>query len=273
MGGGTGTGSAPLVAKLSRDTGALVMGVVTMPFKAEGQVRMQNAQYGLEKLARVCDTTITIPNDKLLATVDRETTMHEAFSLADDVLRQAVQGISDLILETGVINRDFADVRTVMKGMGMALMGTGIAEGENRAVAAAQQAISSPLLEDTSIDGARGVILCITGGDDLRLLEVNEAASIIHEAADPDAMILFGYVQRPEMTGKVKVTVIVDPAFDKEKSKVREWLLNPQGRGVTAARGLISVMLRWFIVKEEDLAGQRIVVAPVFLGGLSALCG
>ncbi len=208
LGGGTGTGASPVIAGLAAELEALVVAVVTKPFAFEGRRRRQQAEEGLAELKKAVDTVITIPNDKLLATVDQETTMQAAFSLADDVLRQAVQGISDLILETGVINRDFADVRTVMKGMGMALMGTGIAEGENRAVAAAQQAISSPLLEDTSIEGARGVILCITGGDDLRLLEVNEAASIIHEAADPDAMILFGYVQRPEMTGKVKVTVI-----------------------------------------------------------------
>ncbi len=208
LGGGTGTGASPVIAGLAAELDALVVAVVTKPFAFEGRRRRQQAEEGLAELKKAVDTVITIPNDKLLATVDQETTMQAAFSLADDVLRQAVQGISDLILETGVINRDFADVRTVMKGMGMALMGTGVAEGENRAVAAAQQAISSPLLEDTSIEGARGVILCITGGDDLRLLEVNEAASIIHEAADPDAMILFGYVQRPEMTGKVKVTVI-----------------------------------------------------------------
>lgn len=208
LGGGTGTGASPVVASLAADLGALVVAVVTKPFGFEGRRRREQAELGLAELKRAVDTVITIPNDKLLHTVDRNCGMQQAFHMADDVLRQAVQGISDLILTTGEINRDFADVRTVMKGMGMALMGTGIADGENRAVSAAQQAISSPLLEDISIQGAKGVILNITGGDDLALHEVNDAASIIHDAADPDATILFGYVTRPEMTGKVKVTVI-----------------------------------------------------------------
>ncbi len=218
LGGGTGTGASPVVASLAADLGALVVAVVTKPFGFEGRRRRDQAEIGLAELKKAVDTVITIPNDKLLHTVDRSTGMLQAFNLADDVLRQAVQGISDLILTTGEINRDFADVRTVMKGMGMALMGTGIAEGENRAVSAAQQAISSPLLEDISIQGAKGVIINITGGDDLALHEVNDAASIIHDAADPDATILFGYVTRPEMTGKVKVTVIAT-GFETSASK------------------------------------------------------
>jgi cell division protein FtsZ len=220
LGGGTGTGAAPVVASLAADLGALVVAVVTKPFGFEGRRRREQAELGLAELKRAVDTVITIPNDKLLHTVDRNCGMQQAFILADDVLRQAVQGISDLILTTGEINRDFADVRTVMKGMGMALMGTGFGEGENRAVAAAQQAISSPLLEDISIQGAKGVILNITGGDDLALHEVNDAASIIHDAADPDATILFGYVTRPEMTGKVKVTVIAT-GFDEAAARNR----------------------------------------------------
>ncbi len=208
LGGGTGTGASPVVAQMAAEAGALVVAVVTKPFSFEGRRRRAQAEDGLSELKRVVDTVITIPNDKLLATVDRNTGIEQAFALADDVLRQAVQGISDLILTTGEINRDFADVRTVMKGMGMALMGTGIAEGEHRAVEAAQQAISSPLLEDTSIQGAKGVIFNITGGDDLSLHEVSDAAQIIHDAADPDATIMVGYVRRREFTGKVKVTVI-----------------------------------------------------------------
>ena len=208
LGGGTGTGAAPVIADLAAQLDCLVVAVVTKPFSFEGRRRREQAEAGIAELRQCVDTVICIPNDKLLHTVDRNTSVPQAFMLADDVLRQAVQGISDLILTTGEINRDFADVRTVMKGMGMALMGSGIAEGENRAVEAAQQAISSPLLEDASIQGARGVILNITGGDDLALHEVNDAASIIHDAADPDATILFGYVTRPEMSGKVKVTVI-----------------------------------------------------------------
>jgi cell division protein FtsZ len=220
LGGGTGTGAAPVLASLAAQSDALVVAVVTKPFSFEGRRRRQQAEDGLDELRKAVDTVITIPNDKLVATVDRQTSMRDAFALADDVLRQAVQGISDLILETGDINRDFADVRTVMKGMGMALMGTGIGEGENRAVEAAQQAISSPLLEDTSIEGARGVIFNVTGGEDLALHEVNEAASIIHDVADPDATILFGYVQKPEMSGKVKVTVIAT-GFDHGTARTR----------------------------------------------------
>lgn len=208
LGGGTGTGASPVIADLAAQLGALVVAVVTKPFSFEGRVRREQAERGLSELKSFVDTVITIPNDKLLATVEQDTGIRSAFLIADDVLRQAVQGISDLILIPGEINRDFADVRTVMKGMGMALMGAGVAEGPNRAVAAAQQAISSPLLEDTSIQGAKGVIFNITGGDDLTLHEVNEAASIIHDAADPNATILFGFVTRPEMKGKVKVTVI-----------------------------------------------------------------
>ncbi|UCF69173.1 MAG: cell division protein FtsZ [Acidobacteriota bacterium] len=208
LGGGTGTGAAPVIAGLAAELGALVVAVVTKPFSFEGRRRRQQAESGLAELRSSVDTVITIPNDKLLSTVDPSTSVPQAFMMADEVLRQAVQGISDLILETGDINRDFADVRTVMQGMGMALMGTGVGEGENRAVEAAQQAISSPLLEDASIQGARGVILNITGGDDLSLHEVNHAAKIIHDHSDPDATILFGYVSRPEMKGKVKVTVI-----------------------------------------------------------------
>ncbi len=220
LGGGTGTGASPVIASLAAQSDALVVAVVTKPFAFEGRRRMLQAQAGLEELREVVDTVITIPNDKLLHTVDRSTGIQAAFAMADDVLRQAVQGISDLILDTGSINRDFADVRTVMKGMGMALMGTGVAEGENRAIAAAQQAISSPLLEDTSIEGARGVIFNVTGGDDLALHEVNDAASIIHEAADRDATILFGYGQKPEMNGKIKVTVIAT-GFDAESRAAR----------------------------------------------------
>jgi cell division protein FtsZ len=220
LGGGTGTGAAPVMASLAAQQDALVVAVVTKPFGFEGRRRREQAEAGLDELKKVVDTVITIPNDKLLHTVDRQTGINAAFQMADDVLRQAVQGISDLILDTGDINRDFADVRTVMKGMGMALMGTGIAEGENRAVEAAQQAVSSPLLEDTSIEGARGVIFNVTGGEDLALHEVNDAASIIHDAADPDATILFGYVQKPEMNGKVKVTVIAT-GFEHEARDTR----------------------------------------------------
>jgi cell division protein FtsZ len=219
LGGGTGTGASPVIASLASQIGALVVAVVTKPFNFEGKRRRNQAEEGLIELKRSVDTVITIPNEKLLATVDRNTPIDEAFALADDVLRQAVQGISELILTTGEVNRDFADVRAVMKGMGMALMGAGTAEGEHRAVEAAQQAISSPLLEDASIQGAKGVIFNVTGGDDLTLHEVSEAASIIHDAADPDATIMFGCVRRKDMTGKVKVTVIATGFRSDEKPR------------------------------------------------------
>src|SRR6476661_7461789 len=177
LGGGTGTGAAPVIASLASELGALTIGVVTKPFRFEGRKRAQHAEAGLESLRECVDTIITIPNERLLGVVDRRTTMTEAFGLADDVLRQAIQGISDLILVPGLINLDFADVRTIMSGMGVAMMGTATAEGNTRAIDAANRAISSPLLEDASVKGARGVIINITGGPDLSLVEVSEASS------------------------------------------------------------------------------------------------
>jgi cell division protein FtsZ len=208
LGGGTGTGGGPIIANLARETGALVVAVVTLPFSFEGRRRRIVADEGLTALRQVVDTVITIPNDKLLHTVEKSTSLGESFSMADDILRQAVQGISDLITVPGEINLDFADVKTVMAGMGMALMGTGIAEGEHRAVEAAQRAISSPLLEDASIHGAKGILINITGGEDMTLHEISEAANIIQEAADPDANIIFGTVIERSQQGTVKVTVI-----------------------------------------------------------------
>ena len=208
LGGGTGTGGAPIVASLATELGALTVAVVTKPFTFEGRRRQQQAEEGVRELREQVDTLISIPNDRLLQTVERTTSLSEAFSKADDVLRQAVQGISDLMTVPGLINLDFADVRTIMRGMGDAVMGTGIAEGENRAEDAAKMAISSPLLEDASVDGAKGVIINITGGEDMSLLEVNDASSIIYEAADVDANIIFGAVIDPKMTGKMKITVI-----------------------------------------------------------------
>jgi len=222
LGGGTGTGAAPIIASLAREMGALVVAVVTKPFGFEGRRRRQQADEGLAKLREVVDTVITIPNDKLLHTVDRQTSVAQAFLMADDILRQAVQGISDLITVPGEINLDFADVKTIMTGMGMALMGTGVAEGEHRAVEAAQRAISSPLLEDASIHGARGVLINVTGGEDMTLLEVSEAAQIIQEAADPDANIIFGTVIDRALQGQVKVTVIATGFLrDESRAQVR----------------------------------------------------
>jgi len=208
LGGGTGTGAAPIIASLASELGALVVAVVTTPFTFEGPRRRRNAEGGLKELKGSVDTVITISNDKLLTTVPDKTPFTEAFRIADDVLRQAVQGISDLINVPGVINLDFADVKTIMEGMGVALMGSGTASGEDRAVEAAQMAISSPLLEETSITGAKGVLLNIVGGPDLTMNEINEAAMLIHGACDADAEIIFGAVTDEKMTGSVTVTVI-----------------------------------------------------------------
>src|SRR3954469_18063030 len=208
LGGGTGTGAPPVIASLASELGALTVAVVTKPFKFEGKKRQVQAERGLEALRDCVDTIITIPNERLLTIIDRSTPLTEAFGTADDVLRQAIQGISDLILVPGLINLDFADVKTIMSGMGLAMKGTGIAEGQDRAVEAARKAISSPLLEGASVNGARGVIINVTGGPDLSLVEVSEASSIVQEAADEDANIIFGAVVDPELTGRVKITVI-----------------------------------------------------------------
>jgi len=208
LGGGTGTGAAPIVAGLAAGLGALTVAVVTKPFAFEGRKRMAQADRGLTELKESVDTVITIPNERLLATLEKGTSLFDAFHIADDILRQAVQGISDLITVPGLINLDFADVRTVMHGMGMALMGTGVASGEDRAVEAARRAISSRLLEDGSIQGAKGVLINITGGSDLLLHEVSEASGIIYEAADSESNIIFGAVLDERMTDEVKITVI-----------------------------------------------------------------
>ncbi len=208
LGGGTGTGAAPVIANLASELGALTVAVVTKPFAFEGRRRAVQAERGLEELRQCVDSVITIPNERLLAMIDRSTAMSDAFAAADDVLRQAIQGISDLILVPGLINLDFADVTTIMSGMGIAIMGTGVGHGETKAVDAATKAVSSPLLEDASVDGARGVIINVTGGPDLSLVEVSEATSIIHAAAHEDANIIFGAVIDPDMEGQVKITVI-----------------------------------------------------------------
>ncbi len=208
LGGGTGTGAAPVIASLANQIGALTIAVVTKPFKFEGRKRATQADRGLKELQECVDTLITIPNERLLTTVNRETSMSDAFVTADDVLRQAIQGISDLILVPGIINLDFADVRTIMSRMGLAIMGTGIASGTDRAKVAATAAVSSPLLEDATVSGARGVIINITGGPDLTLAEVSEASEIIYNAAHEDANIIFGAVVDHAMEGQVKITVI-----------------------------------------------------------------
>lgn len=218
MGGGTGTGAAPIVAGLAKEMGILTIGVVTKPFTFEGKKRLAQAERGIEALKSKVDTLIVIPNDKLLQIIDRKTSMAEAFLMADDVLRQGVQGISDLITVTGTVNLDFADVKTIMLNTGMAHMGTGHASGENKAEDAAKEAIQSPLLE-TSIEGARGVIINITGGEDLGLQEVNTAAELIQRSVDPEANIIFGTVIDPNMSDEIKITVIATGFEDQDSLK------------------------------------------------------
>lgn len=217
MGGGTGTGAAPIVAEVAKEIGALTVGVVTKPFTFEGKRRHSQADKGIENLKARVDTLITIPNDRLLQVIDKNTSIVDAFRIADDVLRQGVQGISDLIAVPGLINLDFADVKTIMFETGSALMGIGTAGGANRASEAARLAISSPLLE-TSIEGAKGVLLNITGGANLGLFEVNEAAEIISQAADPEANIIFGAVIDEKLGDEVRVTVIAT-GFDAPREK------------------------------------------------------
>jgi cell division protein FtsZ len=228
LGGGTGTGAAPIIASLAVELGALTVAVVTKPFSFEGKKRMHNAENGLDELRECVDTVITIPNDRLLSTVDKNTPLWDAFLIADDVLRQGVQGISDLITVPGLINLDFADVKTIMSGMGMAIMGTGVAKGENRSVEAAKRAIKSPLLEDVSIEGAMGVLLNITGGNNITLHEVNEACKIIHEASDPESNIIFGAVVNEGMKDAIKITVIAT-GFEQMK-RARAALASGDGR-------------------------------------------
>jgi len=217
MGGGTGTGAAPIAAEIAREMGALVVGVVTKPFRCEGKTRMARADEGIRNLRDKVDTLITIPNEMLLKIIDRKTRLDDAFRLADDILRQAVQGISDIITVTGLINVDFADVRTVMKETGDALMGVGIGTGENRAAEATEMAIHSPLLEENGIEGAKAVLINIAGGDDLSLHEATEVANAITSQADPDVNVIFGTTIDPALDEKIRVTVIAT-GFDRKKN-------------------------------------------------------
>ncbi len=208
MGGGTGTGAAPVIAKAARDMGILTVGVVTKPFAFEGKRRAQSAEAGIEELQKYVDTLIVIPNQNLFLIANANTTFKEAFEMADEVLQQGVRGITDLMVMPGLINLDFADVRSVMQEMGKAMMGTGEAEGDDRALIAAQKAIANPLLDGVSMNGAKGVIVSITGGEDMRLLEVDEAANHIRELVDPDANIIWGSAFNPELEGRIRVSVV-----------------------------------------------------------------
>ena len=217
MGGGTGTGAAPVVAEIAKELGALVVGVVTKPFKVEGKRRMSQAEDGIKNMISKVDTLLTVHNERLLKIIDRKTPIEEAFKLADDILRQGVQGIADLIMVSGLVNVDFADVKTVMKETGDAIMGVGLGSGENRALDAAKMAISSPLLEETSIEGAKAVLINIAGGSDLSLHEVNEVINEITKLADADSINIFGTTVDPCIDDKVRVTVIAT-GFDRKKN-------------------------------------------------------
>lgn len=252
MGGGTGTGAAPVIAEIAKDQGALTVGVVTKPFSFEGRRRMTQADQGVAALKDKVDTLIVIPNDRLLQVAEKNTSIMEAFGIADDVLRQGVQGISDLIIVPGLINLDFADVRTIMNDAGSALMGIGLASGENRAMEAARAAISSPLLE-SSIEGAKGVLMNITGSSDLGLFEVNEAAEIVSSSADPDALVIFGAVIDENMGDSIKVTVIAT-GFEATRQQTQQ----VPGYRPAAAR-------RADQVRFKPLAGADDIDIPPFL--------
>ena len=260
MGGGTGTGATPIVANIARELGALTVGVVTKPFQYEGHRRMSHAEEGIRELRRHVDTLLIIPNQRLLGIVDKATPLLEAFKVADDVLRQAIQGIADVITTTGHINVDFADVRTVMTHTGRAVMGMGISRGTNRAMEAAQKAVSSPLLEDGSVEGARGVLLNITGGPSLSLHEVDEAASIIKEAADPQANIIAGQVINPDMGDDLVITVIAT-GFEREEQPAKPTLVErPTGKGGRPAQQVLAA-----VPVAAGQAAQKDLDRPTFL--------
>ena len=270
LGGGTGTGAAPVVASLAKDLGILTVAVVTRPFTFEGRKRLLQADAGMEALRGVVDTLIAIPNQRLLSVVDRGTPLLEAFRVADSVLQQAVQGISDLILVPGLVNLDFADVRTIMSGMGMAMMGTGVGHGEHRALDAAQKAVASPLLDDTSIEGAKGILINFTGGSDLAIHEVEEAARIVQEAAHEEANIIFGAVIDPTLSDEVRMTVIATGFSERKQesspTKVvdlpRGTRLGPQPGAAAAWRRRLAADVR---AETDDPLADADYDVPAFL--------
>ncbi|MCA9530794.1 MAG: cell division protein FtsZ [Myxococcales bacterium] len=249
MGGGTGTGAAPIIAQVAKDQGALTVGVVTKPFGFEGRRRSRNAERGIQELIDSVDSIVTIPNQKLLSLGESDLTMLEAFQKADDVLLQAVQGISDLIIHHGMINVDFADVKTIMSNNGRALMGTGYSSGERRALEAAQNAINSPLLDDISVEGARGILINFTAGTDIKLKEIHEAASLVQEAAHEDAEVIFGVVTDPEMAETVKVTVIAT-GFDQNAN-----IMDAAAYGTRRSRGRASSTANGYGVEHQQHYG------------------
>lgn len=267
LGGGTGTGAAPVVAKIAKEMGALTVGVVTKPFFFEGQQRMRLAESGLEELRACVDAIIVIPNDRLLSTISKETTAKNAFAICDDVLKSAVEGISDLITTPGIINIDFADIKAIMTDAGSALMGIGLATGEKRAEEAAKMAINSPLLE-VSINGAKGVLFSIAGGDDLGMFEIQDAAKIITESVDQNAKIIFGTVKDEKLKkGEVKVTVIAS-SFPENYNKKTLFQSNPAGEKVTEEKGKIynSIPTQTTPVVDENIDDEdQWGAVPAFL--------
>ena len=272
MGGGTGTGAAPVIARAAKEQGILTVGVVTKPFTFEGKRRRDNAELGIEYLKKYVDSLVVVPNDKLLQISEKNTTMKEAFSMADDVLRQGIQGITDLITESGVINLDFADVKTVMSDRGIAHMGVGVGRGENRVIDAVKEAIGSPLLE-TSIDGARAILLNIMGGYDLGMLEANEAADLIEKAAARDANIIFGASIKEDLEDEIRITVIAT-GFDSEEEEETESISpaassaesrpaeSGQGRPEEQAEALHEAQQQ-----EDEVSSDDDIEVPDFLQG------
>lgn len=257
MGGGTGTGAAPVIAKIARDLGALTVGVVTKPFSFEGQQRLRLAEQGIAELRKAVDAVIIIPNDKLLSIVTRDTGIKNAFAMCDDILKQAVEGISDIITQTGIINVDFADVRAIMHNAGSALMGIGVAMGEKRAEAAARAAINSPLL-DVSISGAKGVLFSIAGGEDLGMLEVQDAANVITEAIDPEAKVIFGAVTDENLKkGQVRVTVIATGFPETAVSSSRRPVFDTASRLARAKDADVPPVRAEREVKKETPAAEK----------------
>ena len=265
MGGGTGTGGAPIVAEIAKEVGALTVAVVTKPFVFEAKKKMKQAEEGLKALKGVVDTVITIPNQRLLSIASKTTSLTDAFKKANEILHQAVKGISDIITTPGLVNVDFADVRTIMSEMGLALMGSGVASGENRAVEAAKKAISSPLLEDISIHGAKGVLINITGASDMTLHEVNEASMLIQEEAHEDAHIIFGAVVDDKIGEEVRVTVIAT-GFGKEESR----RLTAVGRNIAPAVVIGDLDIPTIVRKEKEKKSE---VGPAEVQRLKPLGG
>ncbi|MFQ6103109.1 MAG: cell division protein FtsZ [Candidatus Glassbacteria bacterium] len=262
MGGGTGTGAAPVVAELGKSVGALTVAIVTRPFLFEGHRRMSTADEGIKELKECVDTVITIPNQRLLSIVPKETTLKDAFRIADEVLLHATKGISDLITQPGLINLDFADVKTVMRDMGNALMGTGICRGENRAVEAARNAISSPMLEDTNIAGAEGLLINVTGGEDLSLHEVSEAVSIIYDAAGDEANVIFGAVVDSAIVDEFRVTVIAT-GFSKGKERKKSFHAEASREEMLSRPAFLRRKLL-----EEDISPRKEQEEPLSSRGL-----